>query len=94
MIALSMPMDLRPQWRLLAQSPAILPGARGRHVLFERDNARVWVPAIGSIRMDSFRMKIRTETRPSHAGGGLLRRPGALQGPLIPIAVLQGQQNL
>ncbi len=33
-------------------------------VLFERDNARVWVPEIGSIRLDSFRMKIRTETRP------------------------------
>ena len=29
---LSMPMDLRPHWRLLAQSPAILPGARRRQV--------------------------------------------------------------
>ena len=30
MIELSMPMDLRPHWRLLAQPLAILPGARRR----------------------------------------------------------------
>ena len=33
------------------------------NVLFERDNARVWVPEIGSIRPDSFRMKSRTGGR-------------------------------
>ncbi|MGO9285723.1 MAG: hypothetical protein ACLP75_22835 [Mycobacterium sp.] len=33
-------------------------------MLFERDNARVWVPDIGWIRLDLFSMKSRTETRP------------------------------
>jgi hypothetical protein len=32
MTELSMPMDLRPHWRLLAQSPAILPGAFPRRM--------------------------------------------------------------
>ena len=64
------------------------------NLLSERDSAHVWVTDIGWIRLDLSSMKSRAETRASHAGGGLLRYPGASQEPLIPVAVLQGQQNL
>ena len=33
-------------------------------MLFERDNARVWVPDIGWIRLDLFSRKSRTKPRP------------------------------
>jgi hypothetical protein len=33
-------------------------------VLFERDNAHVWVPDIGWIRLDPATLKSRTQTRP------------------------------
>ena len=33
-------------------------------MLFERDNAHVWVPDIGWIRLDPATLKSRTQTRP------------------------------